>query len=154
MSLATMPERKSFVQAQFAKSRDYRRVLATIEGTRHCPFCKENFKYHRQPILKRSGGWIATLNSWPYKGTRIHGLLIAEAHKERFEELAPKDFSAVSRLTRWLIRRYRIRGGGLLLRFGDPRYTGATVRHLHFQIIEPVRAARSGKVKTVYFPIG
>ena len=94
------------------------------------------------------------MNSWPYAGARIHGLLIAEAHKERFEELTPKDFSAVSRLTRWFIQHYRIRGGGLLLRFGDPGYTGATVRHLHFQIIEPARAAKGGKVKTVQFPIG
>lgn len=145
---------KSFVQEKFAKSRDYRRVLSRIERTGRCPFCPENFRYHRKPILKRASGWVATLNSWPYRGTRLHGLLIAETHKERFEELTAKDFAAVSTLVRWFIRRYRIPGGALALRFGDPGYTGSTVRHLHFQLIQPARNRRSGKVATVNFPIG
>lgn len=145
---------ETFVQKKFAKTTAYRDVLATIEKTKRCPFCRENFRYHRRPILKRSGGWIATENSWPYRGTRIHCLLISERHRERFEELTLRDFGAVSRLVRWLIKQYNIPGGGLALRFGDPRFTGATVRHLHFQLIQPGKKRRGGKIATVQFPIG
>lgn len=144
---------KRFVHREFAKSDDYRRVLSAIEETRRCPFCPAHFRYHRKPILKRAGGWFATENSWPYAGARVHCLLISEKHRERFEELSLKDFAAIRSLTRWLIRRYRIAGGGLALRFGDPRFTGATVRHLHCQLIQPLRR-RSGKVATVHFSIG
>lgn len=145
---------KHFVQKRFAKSPDYRRVLTAIEATGRCPFCPANFRYHKNPILKRAGGWIATLNSWPYRGSRVHALLITKAHKERFEDLTSGDFAAVRMLTRWLVRRYRIAGGAIALRFGDPRFTGATVHHLHFQLIQPARKRRSGKVATVNFPIG
>ena len=145
--------KKQFVQKSFAKSKEYRAVLAEIEKTRRCPFCKENFKYHKRPILKRSGGWIATENSWPYPETRVHCLLISEKHRERFGDLTPNDLKAVMRLTNWLIQRYRISGGGLVLRFGDPRFTGATVRHMHFQLIQPARR-QNGRVATVHFPIG
>lgn len=145
--------KKRFVQKEFAKSKNYRQVLATIERTRRCPFCKENFRYHKKPILKRGDGWLATENSWPYGGTRVHCLIIAERHCERFEELTPRDFFAIMRLTRWLIRRYRMPGGGLALRFGNPRFTGATVSHLHFQLIQPAPKAH-GKTEVVNFPIG
>lgn len=141
-----------FVQKRFAKSRDYRRVLGAIERTSRCPFCPENFRYHRKPVLKRSGGWLATENTWPYVGTRVHCLLISMKHRERFEELSHRDFVAIRHLALWLIRKYRIAGGGLALRFGDPRFTGATVRHLHFQLIQPAR--RGSRVATVNFPIG
>lgn len=143
---------KRFVQKEFAKTAGYRRVLTAIEQTARCPFCRENFRYHAKPILRRSGGWFATENSWPYAGARVHCLLISEKHRERFEELTARDFSAVAGLTRWLIRHYRIPGAGLALRFGDPRFTGATVRHLHFQLIQPSR--RGSRVATVNFPIG
>ncbi len=145
---------KRFVQKEFAKSPAYRRILSGIEQARHCPFCPENFKYHQRSILRRSGGWLATENSWPYRGTRVHCLLISERHRERFGELTLQDFAAIRQLTQWLIRRYRIAGGGLALRFGDPRFTGATVRHLHFQLIQPARSQRTGRAATVNFPIG
>lgn len=143
---------KTFVQKQFAKTKDYKNVLSAIEKTKRCPFCKENFKYHKQPILKRYKGWLATKNSWPYKGTRVHCLLIAEDHKEMFNELTATDFEAARFLTNWLVQRFKIAGGGMALRFGDPLYTGATVRHLHFQIIQPAKSR--GKIRTVNFPIG
>ncbi len=146
-----MPKR--FVQKEFAKSRAYRSVLGAIAKTGRCPFCPENFRYHKKPILRRSGGWLATENSWPYAGTRVHCLLISTRHRERFEDLSLKDFAAIRRLTGWLIRKYGIAGGGLAIRFGDPRFTGATVRHLHVQLIQPARDHR-GKVQTVQFPIG
>lgn len=146
-----MPKR--FVQKEFAKSRGYRRVLGRIEKIGHCPFCPENFRYHKKPILRRIGEWLATENSWPYAGARVHCLLIPVRHCERFEELSLKDFSAIRRLTGWLIRKYGIAGGGFAIRFGDPRYTGATVRHLHVQLIQP-QANRRGRVQTVKFPIG
>lgn len=145
---------KTFVQKQFAKTKDYKKTLARIEKTGHCPFCKENFKYHRRPILKREGGWLATENSWPYKGAKIHCLLIAERHCESFADLSSHDFKAVAALTRWLIKKYKISGGGLVLRFGDPAFTGATVRHLHFQLIQPACSKKTGRVDTVNFPIG
>lgn len=145
---------ESFVYKSFAKSRAYRRVLEEIEATKRCPFCPQNFHYHKKPVLKRYHAWLATENSWPYKGARKHFLLIAEKHLESFDDLGLKDFEAVMKLTRWLVKKFKLPGGGLALRFGDPRFTGASVRHLHFQLIQPARSKKSGRVATVNFPIG
>lgn len=146
--------KKPFVYKKFAKSRDYRRVLEEIETTQRCPFCPENFKYHKKPVLRRYHGWLATENSWPYKGAKKHFLLIAGRHLESFSDLGIKDFEAVMKLTRWLVKEFKLSGGGLALRFGDPRFTGASVRHLHFQLIQPSRNKKTGRVATVIFPIG
>lgn len=143
-----------FVYKKFAKSRDYCRVLEEIDGTKRCPFCPENFRYHKKPILRRLGGWLVTENSWPYKGARKHFLLIAERHLENFGDLGFKDLEAVMKLTRWLVRKFKLPGGGLALRFGDPFFTGASVRHLHFQLIQPAKNKKTGRVATVNFPIG
>ena len=144
---------KKVVNPKFAKSKDYGRVLKTIEQTAKCPFCKGNFKYHKEPILKKEGNWFITKHSWPYKNTEHHFLIISEEHKEEFNELNSSDFEIVSKLVNWIIKKYKIKGGGLLLRFGDPIYTGATVCHLHFHLIVPKIDKKKKEAKTVYFPI-
>lgn len=145
---------KKIVNPRFAKSEDYLRVLKGIEKTNKCPFCKENFKYHKEPILKREDGWFLTKQSWPYKNTEYHFLIIPEEHKEKFSDLDSSDFALVSKLVNWVNKKYKIRGGCLALRFGDSIYTGATVHHLHFHLIVPKTDKRKKEAKTVYFPIG
>jgi len=145
---------KKVVNPKFANLKDYKKVLKTIEKTTKCPFCKENFKYHRKPIIKKQKGWFITENTWSYKNTRHHFVIISEEHKEEFKELNFSDFETVSKLANWIIKKYKINGGGILLRFGDSDYTGATVCHLHFHLIVPKINKRMMKAKTVYFPIG
>ncbi len=145
---------KKMVNPKFAKTREYGRVIRKIEKAAKCPFCKENFKYHKEPILKKKGNWFITKESWPYKNTEYHFLIIPEEHKEKFSDLDYSDFDLVSKLVNWVTKRYKIKGGCLTLRFGDSTYTGATVRHLHFHLIVPKMDKRKKEAKTVYFPIG
>lgn len=145
---------KKVVNPTFAKTRDYGGVLKTIEQTAKCPFCKENFKYHKKPILKREKGWLVTENSWPYKNSKYHFILIPDKHKENFDKLTISDFKTVSKLVSWLIKKYKIKGGGFLLRFGNSFHTGATVCHMHFHIIVPKLEKGKNRLRTVYFPIG
>jgi len=127
--------------------------LKTIEKTKKCPFCKENFKYHKKSILKKEKGWFITKSTWPYKNTQYHFLIIPEKHKENFSQLSFFDFKIVSKLINWAIKKYKIKGGGFLLRFGESIYTGSTVCHLHFHLIVPQINKKNKTAKTVYFPI-
>lgn len=145
--------KRKVVDKRYAKSEDYRKVLEDIEEKAKCPFCKENFKYHKKKILRREKRWFITESSWPYKNTKFHFLIISEKHKERFADLKQTDFAAVSKLASWAIRKYKIRGGCVALRFGDTKYTGASVCHLHFHLIAP-DFNKNKKAKTVNFPIG
>ena len=145
---------KKVVNKRFARRKKmYRKVLDKIERQGKCPFCPENFKYHRKPILRQYKGWFITENSWPYKNTKKHLLIISRIHKELLPEISLGDLSTVKTLAVWAIKKFSIKGGGLTLRFGDTNHTGATVCHLHFHLISP-KQRRDGFSKTVNFPIG
>jgi len=144
---------KKVVDKRYAKSKEYKNTLEAIENTAKCPFCKDNFKYHKKKILRKEKNWFITESSWPYKNSKFHFLVISEKHKENFEDLKASDFKIVSDLTNWAIKKYKIKGGALSLRFGDTNCTGASVCHLHFHLIVP-KLDKSKKAKTVNFPIG
>lgn len=146
-------KKSKVVNPRFAKDKEYRRVIDSIDKIGHCPFCPENFKYHKKPILKTLNGWVITENSWPYKNAEKHFLLIAIKHKETLDDLTAKDLGAILELSQWAVRKYRLQGGALALRFGKTDFTGATVSHLHAHLIYP-SLQKGGKTKTVSFPIG
>ena len=107
----------------------------------------------KKKILKTYKKWFITESSWPYQNTKFHFLIISEKHKEEFSDLKTSDFEIVSCLANWAIKKYKIKGGALTLRFGDTEYTGATVCHLHFHFIVP-KLDKSKNAKVVNFPIG
>lgn len=131
----------------------YQKTLTEIVRAGVCPFCPENFTWHKNPVLKTEGDWFITKSSWPYPNTKFHLLLICLKHKENFADLAIKDFGNIQKLVNWATKTYEIVGGGLTLRFGVTRYTGASVAHLHFHLIVP-KLAKTGKARSVWFPIG
>ncbi|MFH1714484.1 MAG: HIT domain-containing protein [Candidatus Nealsonbacteria bacterium] len=145
---------KKFVNIRNAKKGEYKRVIEEILKTGKCPFCKENFKYHKKPVYKRKNGWFLTNNSWPYKNTKHHLIILGNKHKENFSELTKSDFESVVYLTNWALKKWKIKGGGLAMRFGDTNYTGASVSHIHFHIISPEINKKTKRSKTVNFPIG
>ncbi len=150
-----MTRKKStkIVNPRFAKTSEYREVIGTIEKVGQCPFCPDNFRYHKKPILKKLNGWFITENSWPYKNSQKHFLIISSTHKETLTELSAQDIESVLRLSKWGVKKYKIPGGALTMRFGESDFTGATVSHLHAHLIYPARG-KGHHSKTVMFPIG
>lgn len=146
--------RKKLVNIKNARQGEYRKVIEQIAKTGKCPFCKENFKYHKKPVYKRKEGWFLTNNSWPYKNTSHHLIILGDKHKENFSEITKKDLESVSYLINWAIKKWKIKGGGIAMRFGETDYTGASVNHIHFHIISPKINKKTKKTKTVNFPIG
>ncbi len=143
-----MKKNVDVVNLKFAKNEEYREILERILAEGKCPFCPENFKYHKHPVLFRIGEWRITSISWPYLYARDHFLFLSDCHKENFLELTGNDFESVRQLVAWAVAEFNLPGGALTMRFGDPAYTGATVRHLHFHLIIPELG------KTVNFPVG
>lgn len=145
---------KKVVDTRFAKTEDYRKTLDIIQEKGKCPFCPENFKYHKKPIFKKVKGWFVTENSWPYKNSKHHFLIIGEKHQEKFSDLKASDMSSVMMLVNWTIKKYKLSGGGLMLRFGDTTYTGSTVCHLHFHLMVPKLNKKTKQADAIWFPIG
>ncbi len=72
-----MSDNKAGIDIRYAKSGDYKDTLESIIKTDKCPFCPDNFKYHKKPILRRYKGWCVTENSWPYVNSQYHFILIS-----------------------------------------------------------------------------
>ncbi len=149
-----MKKKGKVVDPRYARTKEYRKVLEEIAAGERCPFCPDAFMWHQRPILRRSGRWFITANRFSYKEARVRLMIIGTEHRESFEELTRDDLAAVRKLARWAIARFKIRGGALAIRFGDSRFTGATVVHLHFHLIGPKLDRRRRSAKKVNFPIG
>jgi len=134
-----MVKKKQRVDARNAlvvKRNEYVRVLDSIITGGFCPFCEKHlFKHHREPLIYKSKYWLVTKNSWPYKGSRYHFLLIARPHIEATEEIPPLMWTDLQKLYKKLTRENKIKGATLFIRSGDTKMTGASVNHLHAHLV-------------------
>jgi diadenosine tetraphosphate (Ap4A) HIT family hydrolase len=150
--IGEIKNKKGLVNIHYAKSGMYKDVLHEIKAAKVCPFCPRTFKWHTKPILKTIGNWFVTESFQPYKNTAHHFLIIGKKHKENLEDLSALDWEEISRLQKWTVKKYHLRGGGIAMRFGDTAHTGATVSHLHLHLIVP--KLKQGRAVPVWFPFG
>ena len=131
------------VDVQNASTRandDYARALAKIAEDGVCPFCEAHLPTrHKKPILFRNTDWLVTENAWPYDGTRHQFLIINRDHIESAVQLTPGAWQSLGSAYRRLVKEYRLDGATLLLRSGMTDFTGASVAHLHAQLISGSR---------------
>ena len=127
--------KKDFVDIKGAAGRvEYAAVLSKIKKDGVCPFCPEHFKYHTRPILHDGKYWLATENMAPYVGAKHHFLLLHKKHIEQVTDITPKAWQELLTHIQWLCETYQLPAGSFFMRFGDTRYTGASVAHLHAQL--------------------
>ena len=134
-----MTARKSFVNPAntlFRPGHTYKNVIEKIEQDGVCPFCPEYFaRYHKKPLIKTGRYWILTENMYPYKGAKHHLLLIHKKHIEHASEISSGAWKELQHLMKFAIKKRGIKGGALVMRFGESSYTGASVAHLHANIV-------------------
>jgi len=122
----------------FRPNSAYKSVIHKIRRDSVCPFCPKHLtQYHKKPIIKTGRFWILTDNMYPYKGTRHHLLLIHKKHIERFSDISPAAWQELSRLVNFAVKKRAVKGAAFVMRFGDTSYTGASVSHLHANLISP-----------------
>lgn len=133
-----------FLNMEAARLEEQRAVMQRLLKQSICPFCPEYIeRAEMKPILLRVGYWHVRENRWPYKNTRVHLLFIYNTHAERLGGVPAEAGKELWALGRWAEKEYGADGGGLLLRFGDPKISCATVKHLHAHFIVPLIGDRS-----------
>ena len=116
----------------------YGNVISQILKDGVCPFCPESLaKYHKNPILKEGKFWLLTDNLYPYEGSKYHELLIHKAHITTFAEISKEAWNELNDFITSFTVEKKIPGGTFFMRFGDTRYTGASVGHLHANFVSP-----------------
>lgn len=131
-------QNKKAVYMANARNNEQFSVMNNIAEAGVCPFCPENLKkYHKMEILKEGRYWTLTYNQWPYENTKLHFLAIYKSHAEHFCQLKPESGKDLFELFSWACKKFKVDFGGLAMRFGEPKYTGGTVAHIHVQFIQP-----------------
>jgi len=116
----------------------YGKVIEQIKKDAVCPFCPENLaKYHKNPIVIDGKYWLLTNNLYPYEGAKFHALLIHKEHIVLFDQITEEAWSELRAVIKQFTEERNIPGGALVMRFGNPAYTGASVQHLHAQLVSP-----------------
>ena len=123
----------SFVNQDNARrENNYSKVIAEISEKKVCPFCPDQIKnFHKLPIDERVH-WLVTQNMYAYKPTKFHYLLIHKNHIQSIAEISDDAWKELKHI----ITETKVPGGTLMLRFGETKYTGASVTHLHAHIIQ------------------
>ncbi len=131
------------INADVMPRSDYGQVLKAILKEGLCPFCEKNlFRHHSKPILIKTKHWLVTENAWPYEGTKHHFVFIVRHHIEGAEHLTPLMWADLGAAFKKLIKKTKISGGSFVMRNGKMEYTGASVRHLHAQLIVGVQRSK------------
>lgn len=129
----------TFVNHENTKHRPegaYGKVINKIAEEGICPFCPEHLTtIHPHPIIKEGQYWLYTKNAYPYKGAIHHFLIIHKAHIQDFQEISPAAWLELQEMMNGILTDHNIKGAALVCRFGDTRFNGASVNHLHAQLI-------------------
>lgn len=106
-----------------------------------CPFChdfvdKIKPAYHTNPVLIENNSWIVTRNAWPYDNTKEHLVLIIKRHILNPEEMSKEEVLDLWEIVGEVKKMLNITHSTLLMRSSESTgKTGATVQHLHAQLI-------------------
>ncbi len=116
----------------------YERIIKKIDNDGACPFCLENLKkYHKNPIIEENDSWIATDNMYPYEGAKFHVIFISKKHLTDISEISPQSWLKLQEIVVSISKKLKIKGGTTFMRFGDTKFTGASVAHIHAHLISP-----------------
>lgn len=90
-----------------------------------------------QDILFTTENWYVSQNRFPYEGVAQQFLIVANKPVLKTEDITPEMWAELQKIWVSLIEAYNIPGGGLCARFGDPAYSGASLKRFHVHLISP-----------------
>lgn len=133
--------------------------MLRLEEAGTCIFCPEELaKDPHQRIVHRTPLWTVTPNEFPYRGTRLHLLLVPNEHVTDMLDLSAEAKVDLWAALAWIRAEYGLAFYSLLARNGACEFTGATVRHVHLHLVqgdvddpghEPVRTKLSSRPREI-----
>ncbi len=138
----------------------YRGQLEAAARSGNCIFCGKRIQ--KIGVLYETRHWLIRHNQFPEKDSggqnpEYHFLIISKTHLPNdCNILSGQHRTEIDELTRWARDTFKIYGGGLIHRTGDPIWSGTTILHFHIHFIVPRVVEIDGNIKAipVYMPIG
>lgn len=123
-------------------------IMLRMEAEDRDPMALENIDQENQRILFQTEYWHVSENRYPRPGSETSFLIVALGPVYEIEEISPEMWLDLQQIWQKLVREYKITGGGICMRFGDPVKSGASLTRLHVHVIMPKDGEK------VRFPIG
>lgn len=133
-------KKDSYVYIQNARSSEYKAKLELLEKLGLDPFAKEQLndvRFDIKNIIIESKHWFVFKNQHEYVNTKHQFVFVSNEYAETIWDLSPDAQLDLFTIMNTVRTEYDITGGGFISRFGVPEKSGATVKHLHIQLIEP-----------------
>ena len=131
------------------RTREQLAQMQELEAAGVCVFCPEHLAEYR-PVLHRTSHWSVVPNKYPYRGTRLHLLLVPDEHVTDLADLSPAAQQDMWAALAWARTEHDLDHYGLAARNGASELTGGTIRHVHLHLLqgdpaaaEPVRVRLS-----------
>jgi diadenosine tetraphosphate (Ap4A) HIT family hydrolase len=109
--------------------------MQRLEDEGRCLFCPDQLE-SQQRLLHRTEHWMVTPNKYPYRGTRMHVMLLPDEHVDDLADLSEAAQRDFWRVLDWVKVHYGLKFYGMVVRNGLSEYTGGTVRHVHVHILQ------------------
>jgi ATP adenylyltransferase len=120
-----------------ARNPEQHEAMRKLEEAGTCVFCPEQLAADAaERVLHRTAQWTVTPNEFPYRGTRLHLLLVPDEHVTDLADLSPEAQQDFWSVLRWVKDHFGLTYYGLVARNGESEFTGGTVRHLHVHVLQ------------------
>lgn len=131
---------KSGLDLKNARKEEQINLMKKIISDGVCPFChdfvdKKEPSYHPNPILVENNSWVVTRNAWPYENTKEHLILVIKRHILTPEEMEKEEILDLWDIIKKIKQKLEITHSTFLMRSDSTGKTGATVKHLHAQLV-------------------
>ena len=118
-----------------ATSEAQRLAMEKTVGKGVCPFCDVDPNITR--VIREGVHWYLCHNAFPYAGLSLHIIIASKKHLTSVAKVSPEMAAELFGHIQWAVQEFKIPGGGVLMRFGDPAYHGGSISHLHLHIEVP-----------------
>ena len=109
--------------------------MAKNQAAGRCCFCDIDLTVNK--IIVTGKYWRVMPNAFPYPAHLHHFIITPIRHVIHPAQLTPAERDEWMRLNLWVIEKYNLPGGAIVMRFGDFKHNAGTVAHLHSHIQVP-----------------
>jgi len=108
-----------------------------MNGAAVCKFCHPQSMTNKP--LRYGKYWYVKKNDFAADNTQGMFVLVSRKHISNTQpkKIATAMMREAWQLALWVIEKYKMPGGALVMRFGDPQYHAGTMDHLHINLIFP-----------------
>lgn len=100
-------------------------------------------EYIDQEILYETDNWFISPNKFPYDGVEYQFLIVSKKPFYNMEDMSIEMWKELQVIWNDLVQNFNLDGGALCFRFGDPAFSGASLKRLHCHLIVPKKEEKT-----------